>query len=316
MKRSKNSTDYVFKIFKSNFFFLCIRISYCNRSEFEKQTKIKNLLSYYDLKQSSYLVHFILIVIMPLVCLLGIIFNSLVICVVSNKSNQKDLKENQYKYMRLNAIFNILILIIEPFTLISECRDYSSLFCSQIRFWQLSQYFKIIFGEYFSNVFRLAANFTYVQFALNRLSLIGRDHGKLVTNAAKLKMRQYIWRIIIPCLVLPAIKIFRYFPNSYCIDADYPIPIGYYFKYLNSSLMFVYISVNITFDILNYFVFLVVNFIIDVNLAIKMKQTIEEKRKNNENITIDNKNKYVKLFIYLFIVTLNQFNYIKILQKR
>ena len=259
--------------------------------------KTQNFDSYYDLKQRSYLIHLILIFIMPFVCLLGIVSNSLVIYTVSQKSNEKQFKENQYKYMRLNAIFNILILVIEPFTLISECRDYNSLFCSRIRYWQLSQYFKIISGEYFSNVFRLAANFTYVQFALNRLSLIGKNHGKLVTNAAKLKMRQYIWRILIPCLILPVIKIFRYFPNSYRIDADYPIPIGYYFKYLSSSLMFIYMSFNITFDILNYALFLIINFIIDINLAIRMKQTIEEKKKNKSNITNDSKNKYVFEFI-------------------
>ena len=202
------------------------------------------------MKQRSYLIHFILIIILPIVCLLGIVSNSLVIYTVTHKSNQKDLKENQYKYMRLNAIFNILILIIEPLTLISECNDYNSLFCSRIRFWKFSQFFKIIFGEYFSNVFRLAANFTYVQFALNRLSLIGKDHGKMVTNASKLKVGQFIGRIVIPCLFLPVIKIFRYLPNSYLIDADYPIPIGYYFKYLNRSLMFVYMSFNITFLIM------------------------------------------------------------------
>ena len=196
--------------------------------------------------------------------------------------------------MRLNAICNILILIIEPLTLISECRDFNSHFCSSIRFWQFSQYFKIVFGEYFSNVFRLAANFTYVQFALNRLSLIGKNHGKMVTNAAKLTMKQYMGRIIIPCLVLPVVKIFRYLPNSYRIDADYPIPIGYYFKYFNSSLMIVYMSFNITFDILIYCVFLLVNFVIDVNLAIKMKQTLEEKMKNqptSKNKNLDTKNK-------------------------
>ena len=239
----------------------------------------------YDLKQRAYLTHFILIIILPIVCLLGIVSNSLVIYTVSHKSNQKDLKENQYKYMRLNAIINILILVIEPLTLISECRDYNSLFCSSIRFWQFSQFFKIIFGEYFSNVFRLAANFIYVQFALNRLSLIGKDHGKLVTNASKLKVRQYIGRIVIPCLILPVVKIFRFFPNSYRIEAEYPIPIGYYFIFLSRSrsLIYVYMSFNVLFDILNYVVFLIVNFIIDVNLAIKMKQVIDEKNKNKAN---------------------------------
>ena len=272
----------------NNTLFFYFRLNNCNRSTFETPKKTSNIVSYYGLKQRGYLIHFTLIIILPIVSLLGIVSNSLVIYTVSHKSNQKELKENQYKYMRINAIFNILILLIEPLTLISECQDYNSLFCSSIRFWQFSQYFKIIFGEYFSNVFRLAANFTYVQFSLNRLSLIGKDHGKLVTNASKLKVRQYMGRIIIPCLVLPAIKIFRFFPNSYQIEAEYPIPIGYYFKYLSSSLMFVYMSFNILFDILNYVVFLIVNFIIDVNLAIKMKQAISEKKKNKANSTSKN----------------------------
>ena len=231
---------------------------------------------------------------MPIVCLLGIVSNSLVIYTVSHKSNQKDLKENQYKYMRLNAIFNILILVIQSLILISECRDYNSLFCSSIRFWQFSQYFKIIFGEYFLNVFRLAANLTYIQFALNRLSLIGKDHGKIVTDASKLKMKQYICRIVIPCLVLPVVKVFRYFPNSYRIALDYPIPIAYYSQFINHSWIFVYMSFNVLFDFLNNFVFLVVNLIIDVNLAIRMKQTIDEKEKNKANSsskTSDNKKK-------------------------
>ena len=207
------------------------------------------------------------------------------------KSNKKELKENQYKYMRLNAIFNILILLIEPFTLISECHDNGAIFCSQIRFWQFSQYFKIIFGEYVSNLCRLAANFTYVYFALNRLSLIGKDHGKMVTNASKLKMKQFLWRISIPCLILPVVKIFRYLPNRFLIDADYPIPIGYYFMYFDMSLMIVYMSFNITFDLINYVVFLLVNFIIDVNVAFKMKLTIEEKKKRKNGINLNSENK-------------------------
>ena len=180
----------------------------------------------------------------------------------------------------LNAIFNILILLIESLTLISECRDNNSLFCSQIRFWPFSQYFKIIFGEYFSNVFRIAANFTYVQFALNRLSLIGKNHGKLVTKASKLTMYKFIGMISIPCLILPTVKIFRYLPNNFLSEADYPFPIAYYFKYLSKSLIYVYTSFNILFDLINYVGFLVINFIIDVKLANKMKRTIDEKMKN------------------------------------
>lgn len=208
---------------------------------------------------------------------------------MSHKSNQKDLKENHYKYMRVNAVFNVLILIIEPITLITECHEYKSMFCSRVRFWPFSQYFKIIFGEYLSNTFRLIANFTYVQFALNRLSLIGDNHGKLVTRASKLTLCQFFTRIFIPCLVLSVVKIFRFWPNSLEPESNYPNPLGHLFARINVSLIYVFLSFNLLCDIINYVVFLVVNFILDVKLAVKMKRTIEEKEKNKVKLAAKQK---------------------------
>ena len=192
--------------------------------------------------------------------------------------------------MRLNALFNALILTIEPILLISECKEYKAMFCSTVRFSQFSQYFKIIFGEYFSNLLRLASNLIYVQFALNRLSLIGKKNDKQVVNKSHLTVKQFLGLIIIPCSLLTVVKVFRFLPNTAIVDADYPNSIGYFFKFFDPSIVYVYLSFNALFDMINYVVFLVVNFIIDVKLAIKLKRTIDEKQKNKTILTASNKN--------------------------
>ena len=251
-------------------------MSNCNK------TSIPKIKSPNDIKQIMLFIQFIIVVLVPIVSTFGIITNVLIVYTVSHKSNQKSLKENQYKYMRLNAIFNIVILIIEPITLTSECHNYNlGIFCSQIRTSMFAQYFKIIFSEYVSNVFRLAANFSYVVFALIRLSLIGREHGKLVTKASKLKIKGFILRFFAPCLLLSTVKVFRFFPNSLMSDFDYPISIEQYFHQIKITLTCVFLSFNLLYDFINYMLFLIINFIVDICLAVQMKQTISEKEAKN-----------------------------------
>ena len=251
-------------------------MSDCNK------TVIPPITSPNDIKITMNYIQFIIIVIVPIVSTFGVITNVLIVCTISHKTNQKSLKENQYKYMRLNAIFNIFILVIEPITLISECHNYDlGIFCSQIITSMFAQYFKFIFGEYVSNVFRLAANFSYVVFALNRLSLIGREHGKLVTKASKVTLKEFFLRFFAPCLLLPAVKAFRFFPNNMKPDFDYPISIEHYFYEIKITLTCVFLSFNLLYDFINYMLFLIINFVVDVCLAVQMKQTIAEKEEKN-----------------------------------
>jgi len=131
------------------------RLNLCNRTSFHKL----NLPPQNTNKFIMLFVDFILIIISPLACVLGIASNVVVIFLVCHKPNCKELKENHYKYMALYSASNIIFLLIQPITLISECQSFEGLFCSQVRKFAFSQYFKIIFGEYFSNFLRLISNF-------------------------------------------------------------------------------------------------------------------------------------------------------------
>ena len=53
---------------------------------------------------------------------IGLASNLSVIIVISHKKNEKELKEQKhFHYMRINAIFNALIFIIQIFELLNDC---------------------------------------------------------------------------------------------------------------------------------------------------------------------------------------------------
>lgn len=222
---------------------------------------------------------------MPLICVLGIATSSLVVFVVAHKSNLKELENNHYKFMKLNAIVNIVILVIEPIDLLTECQGYvMDLICSPLRFSLFVQFLKIILVEYLSSALRILSNFIYVGFAINRISLVGKEHGKFVTNVSKLSVEQFFKRVILACVLLPMVKIFHSFPNSFDPLYEYPFTSTDWYPRVSDSLLYAYLSFEFLFNFVNYFVFMLVNTVIDILLAVRMKRTLSEKAANRQSI--------------------------------
>ena len=232
----------------------------------------------------------------PIICLFGLISNILVITVV--RQNRKELKENQYKFMILNAISNVVILLIQGFSLMSECQKFNGIYCSLIIKFPVVQYFKIIFQEYISSFFILFSNLTYMTFSISRLALISKNPGKRTVDISNLTIGQFLARVFLPCIALPVVKIFKYIPNFDQPDDEYPHPIVYFINKISRGKIYAFFSFNILFDLINSFGFLVANLIVDILLAIRLKQVIEEKAKKTTN----EENKYILLryFILLF----------------
>lgn len=115
----------------------------------------------------------ILLVSTPLVCSFGIVTNLLVVHTVARRTNRKQLKEKQYSYMAINSATLVLIMVIQLVSLLNECHRPFGVYCSSMYKYEIVQYFKIIAGESLATFLRLGANFTYVAFTINRLSLVG-----------------------------------------------------------------------------------------------------------------------------------------------
>lgn len=261
-----------------------LRLENCNKSSRNDASSKNGLFYYTDRLITLLFVQFVFTILSAIVSFTGLVGSIFIVLVIRFKSNESELKENQYNFLVLNAALNSAILFINLLSMINMCQSDFGLFCSSIHSWYFSQFFKMIVGEYASNCLRLLSNFAYVGFALNRLSLIGKDHKKIVTYVSKLTVKQFLGRTVGLCLVLSVVKVFRFMPNMAQPEEEYPFPIAHYFDKLSFSLAYIYMSFDIVFNVINYVLFVVVCFVVDVALAVKLKQTIDEKEKNKAKL--------------------------------
>lgn len=161
----------------------------CHRKNFQiKHSKNRKSISL-DLMLG---IEFALILSSPLVNLFGIFSNAFVISILLNKKFKKEFEHKHYKYLILFSASNIIICSLQIFTLINECQQPFGLFCSKIRRSVISQYYKIVFIEFFSHFFISISNWVYVAFALNRLSLVGNQHQAFMRFLFKLDIKKFM----------------------------------------------------------------------------------------------------------------------------
>jgi hypothetical protein len=275
------------------------RLDKCNRSEFE----IKPVGSIFKTGEDVELAKVVFHLLSYPISIFGIVTNILVILTISSKQNKAEFKEfKQYNYLRINSIINCIILVIHITTWINRCEFPYQLFCSQIRKEIFFQYFKIIVQDVILVSFQFLNNFTYIAFAFNRISLIGKDHNKLVKFVSDVGINKYMIVTFIISFALSFIKFFSYRINYGQSHFSYPINYDYQsnmFKDVNLT----YFILNSISDSLNYGVFLFVHLFIDIGMIVKLRETLianfergkslhskdQLEKKMNENESVINK---------------------------
>ena len=207
--------------------------------------------------------------------------------------------------MSLNAFCNLLILIFQSISLISECDVINNenglegygIFCSSVRKNVFSQFYRIIFLEYLTHVCYVMSNLSYICYSINRLSLIGQEHGKFVTKLSKLKVKKFVLITFMFCLVLPLSKIFTYKPNKFRPDHNYPDYLD--MSQISKALMFVYLTSNILYNLISSIGFILANLVVDINILRAVKQVIAEREKNTSRAIQSNEiqKKYINLLL-------------------
>ena len=220
------------------------------------------------------------------IAFLGLITNTIVVVVILKKENSDLFKEfKQYSYLYLNSIFCIMILVIELLSWITECFYPYQVFCPQIHKLVAFQFFKIIFKECLVTVFKFMCSFTYFAFALNRISLIGKDHGKFVTFFSEVGIKKYIAVSLLISCSLSWIKYFKYEVNYSDADSGYPMYIlSYIITYSTTSFNEFFVIYNLISDIINYAIFVLICFIIDICMVVQLRRTLAEQEKKRQSI--------------------------------
>lgn len=240
-----------------------------------------------NIRVTSDFIHLILIFLSPFICLFGLFTNLLVILTVLHIKKQKDLKDfRHYDYMRINSIVHCILLIIQIFGMINECTQ--EFWCSQIQHLMFIQYYKIVFSQFLDTSLRFLSNFTYLAFSLCRLSLIGKEHGKLVMYVSQEKsIKLYMIITVFLSLTLGVVKYFEYFPNemeiaSIRVDFSFPEKFVFLGRLQDIDKTRAFLIVNSLCDLINYLIFSAIHLFMDIKIFKELKKTINEKAERTE----------------------------------
>ena len=269
-------------------------IDNCNRTKFQTGN---NEWTMYDTKETIIVIEFILIILLPIICFIGLLFNIIIIYTLSIKDNKKDLKTVQYSYLKMVSFSNIMVLIISMLSPLYECQSFQKsydetiqdegIYCSPYHKLIFVQYYKIIFAEFLCSVFKLLSNFGYIGFSICRLSMIGKEQTNLTKSFSKIPIVYYIIASTILSVGLSVVKIFKYEVNTFNPEKDYPTPLDrkYILDQLENDIFYLDLKKKVRLiqviygvsDLISLFLFIPINFILDIVLIVKIKKALSEK---------------------------------------
>lgn len=210
--------------------------------------------------------------------LFGLLTNSIVILIIRRKSNADIFKSfKQFDYLCLISLFNILILIIQLFSWISDCNFIINIICLDIRKNVFIQLMRVIFKEALIVALRFMCNFAYLGFAFNRILLIGQGHPKIVESIGKCKMRDFLVVSGIISICFSVVKGFKFRVNYDHAEMNYPFNNEIDIWTHNSIGLSIYLLFSLISDFFNYVVFLVASLGVDIYMLIRLRRTLDEK---------------------------------------
>lgn len=236
------------------------------------------------------------LVLTPLISVYAIATNLFVIYVIYHKENAKTTRDKHYIYMSLHCASNTLICSIQMLSLMSECQYPFGFFCSSIRHLVGVQYVKIVLVEGLNSTFRLLSNFTYLGFSLCRMSKIGKDHGNLIVFMSELNMTVYMIMSLLFSIGLSVCKALQFDVNLSRPEYEFPMPfIQNHVRYWIFNPNYVAITVvNAIYDMVNYFLFVLVHLVVDVTLIRKLRRVLNEKEIKIKEMKMQGLDKVVK----------------------
>lgn len=255
------------------------RIDLCKRNHFLLNYIRDISLNKFVLFDFMLVFELLVIILTPLLGAFGILTNSVSIYIILHEKNKKTMREKHYIYISLHCVSNLIICFIQIIQLMSECQYPFGFYCSSIRMIIPIQYIKIIF-EYLNNVCRLVSNFTYFGFSICRMSRIGKDHGNFIKFMNDLTIKKYIAVCLFFSFGISVCKILQFNINLESQSAAYPfifIQNEYQNKWFFQPGYVAIMIINAIYDILNYFIFVIIHLSVDIVLVRKLKRVIQEK---------------------------------------
>ena len=243
-------------------------------------------------------IYFICVIILqPVLCLIGLINNSLVLLVIKNKRTRKLFKDPMYTHIGINAVFNLAYCTILLLSMVNICLSFnSSVFCSSVYQNNSAQYFKIVGVYFLGNVFKLCSNMSYLYFTFSRFVLISDLKAtNPLKRIAHVHAVIYVGVLVSASGLLSTFKLFEYRPNKDWDERkEFPYEIQselFCFFDDNSSNCRIFYVFKLVNKFLNDILCFVLNIFVDIcllkmfNRNIRHKQHFGIRKDNSETNT-------------------------------
>ena len=228
----------------------------------------------------------------PSLCFIGIITNTLVICVIKNHKKEHSFKKTMYTYMLVNSVFNLIFCGVSSFSLINVCIFPKTSFCSSIFKEAFSQYFKIYVVDFLGEAVRFCCNVSFFIFSVSRFftSIFNSNTKiKFLNYAEKINTSHLFGIVLCIGLLLNLFKLFEYKKNMPYSTIDTKFPFNAYdIEYCENRLIVsstfalrcrIFPVINLINSILNNIIYLFISVIIDVLLINFSNRNLERKKK-------------------------------------
>lgn len=152
----------------------------------------------------------------PINCFISLFINFFIILVLSNKRIFTKEFDHLYSYLKMNAYFNLVYILIIVLKIIRNC-DNDSLFCWSNLDVNFVRYFNIFVIKLLGNSTQTAANISHLAFTLSRYITISRKEFCILNKFKQLALKKFFALTFLFSLLVNSYVCFEfnYDENSY-----------------------------------------------------------------------------------------------------
>ena len=209
------------------------------------------------------------------------LLNLLIILIITSKRNKEEklFETRMFSYILLNSTFNCLECFIYMLRPLNICLGINTIYCPSVRMLPFFLMLGIMQG-YLSETIKTCSILTGLLFSLQRYAEATKAENKFLRSFSQVKLIRIVFAIILSSGLLSSVKITKdqINHNIKYIIYDAPNPFGLDLR--NFSHFTISIVLHLAHYILNDFLLLIINLIIDIFLVVHIKRDLKKKIEN------------------------------------
>ena len=190
-----------------------------------------------------------------------------------------------FNYLVVNYVFNVIECFLSIFTLINECLGEGSIYCSSIMMSQLAIVYKIYILSYFGEAMKTCSVITMFLFSLERFKITANLSKIWILNKlSKMKMSRIIIFTLLISFLTCVNKMFEYDDDYYFSSIEIPDSAVKEIL-MDAKKKHWFFVIYLIHYILNDFLVLLSNFVVDLLLVKQIRKDLSIKRDNMLKLT-------------------------------